>query len=146
VCIFKGKPIGKFVQCNESHGPNRVDKIDRVLVAVGEIRFSFCLSIIMAPTEETMASRPSAISDSNAIISPTSPTSPQSMVLPTDMGWKITIKNTDGTSNEVTLEPKAPVHTNTMREMPFGEVADPEKVQGSIEKKPATVSSASCNT
>lgn len=44
---------------------------------------------------------------------PTSPTvvSPTSMVSPTEQGWKILIKNADGTSNEVILEPKAPMHT-----------------------------------
>jgi hypothetical protein len=34
--------------------------------------------------------------------------SPTTMISTNDQGWKITIKNADGTSNEVMIEPKAP--------------------------------------
>ncbi|KIM98644.1 hypothetical protein OIDMADRAFT_31418 [Oidiodendron maius Zn] len=88
----------------------------------------------MASPEEKMASKPSAVSASTEITSPTSPTIP--VVSPTDIGWKITIKNADGTSNEVTLEPKSPERTDTMRSIPLGENVDHEKVQDPTEKKP----------
>jgi hypothetical protein len=39
--------------------------------------------------------------------SPT-PVSPTTMISTNEQGWKITIKNADGTSNEVMIEPKAP--------------------------------------
>ena len=100
----------------------------------------------MASPEEKMASKPSAVSASTEITSPTSPTIPvssQSVVSPTEMGWKITIKNADGTSNEVTLEPKSPDHTDTMIGIPLGENVDHEKVQDPTGKMPTKVSSTS---
>ena len=90
-----------------------------------------------------MASKPSAVSASTEITSPTSPTVP--VVSPTEMGWKITIKNADGTSNEVTLEPKSPERTDTMQGIPLGENVDHEKAQDPIGEKPAKVSSTSSN-
>jgi hypothetical protein len=67
------------------------------------------------------------------------------MVSPTEMGWKITIKNSDGTSNEVILEPKAPEHTDTTTSVPPIEDADPENAQQAALKDPAKVSVSYCS-
>jgi hypothetical protein len=87
----------------------------------------------MATPASTGAAKPIAVSPSTstAIATPASPSvvlSQTSMVSPTEQGWKITIKNSDGTSNEVVLEPKVSEHAMT---------DDPEKAKA--DEEPAKV-------
>jgi hypothetical protein len=103
----------------------------------------------MATPAPATASKPSADSPPPpAAATPTSPTiaiSPTSILSPTEMGWKITIKNSDGTSNELTLEPKVPEHTDTKTDVTHKEYTDPEKAPDSAGKKPVKASISSGN-
>ena len=61
----------------------------------------------------------------------TVPVSTTSMISTTKQGWKITIKNADGTSNEVILEPRALEFTMTEaspNDLEMATAEDPAKV------------------
>jgi hypothetical protein len=106
--------------------------------------------IAMATPAPATASKPSADSPpppaaATMPTSPTIPISPTSILSPTEMGWKITITNSDGTSNELTLEPKVPEHTGTNTDVTHKEYADPEKAPDSAGKKTVKASISSSN-